>query len=843
MLKSSMRVQRGGQLARGSVNLPARPSNQYNVAVLQTSANSVRFDFARVLTQKFSGKLVIVGAATDELQKQFDHLKADTAVCRNATALAAAVPRNGRTPSADLAVWVYSQTPADDKAMVEELARVSEDVVLVPSGGASLPKRRPQLVASFRPYGFLPDYNCDVTDLDPGAVRLVRRETAEEASFVPAVETAFARLNQQMRAVERSLRTRMSELEAADRHIAKLEEKVLSLKEAKRELKQLKLEKHALRKCPERKLGQIILAPYRLPQKLFREVAKRRQGPPAEAPRQAVNSASEYQAWFMRHRVTPEQVIAMRIESRSLVYAPLISIITPVFNTPVAWLEAAIDSVLAQAYENWELILVDDASTDEACLAAVPVQAARDPRIRTDRLSESGGISAASNKGLSVASGEWIGLLDHDDLLEPDALYQTAKLLQTHPDADLIYSDEDKLTDEGLDAPLLKPDWSPDFFLSYNYICHFTTLRRALVDRVGGFRSEFDGAQDYDLLLRIVERTKRIHHVPRILYHWRRSASSTSDNIRRKPKALEAGKCAVQEHLERTGQAGHVAVDWRTHAYWVKREIIQPRKVCIIIPTRDRIPLLSRCIDSLVKKTNWADYEIVIVNNDSESQEARDYFAHTPHRLLHFEGPFNFSAINNFAVQQSECPWLLFLNNDVEIIDGEWLRAMLEHVQRREVGAVGARLVYPDDTIQHAGVVLGVGGIAQHAFRGFPAEDPGVNRQLQVTRNYSSVTGACLMTRREVFEEVGGFDEQRLPVTFNDVDICLKMHRAGYLIVYTPFAQLYHHESATRRRSVEALETDVMRERWPDFLARDPFYNPNLSRERADFSLGKLPSA
>jgi GT2 family glycosyltransferase len=248
---------------------------------------------------------------------------------------------------------------------------------------------------------------------------------------------------------------------------------------------------------------------------------------------------------------------------------------------------------------------------------------------------------------------------------------------------------------------------------------------------------------------------------------------------------------------------------------------------------------LSRCVDSIVNKTSYTDYEIVIVNNDSESQEARDYFSQLRHRLLHFQGPFNFSAINNFAVEQTRCPWLLFLNNDVEVIEPDWLSVMVEHVQRPEVGAVGARLLYPDDTVQHAGVVLGVGGIAQHAFRGFPAEDPGVNRQLQVTRNYSSVTGACLLTRRDVFEEVGGFDEERLPVTFNDVDLCLKMRRAGYLVVYTPFAKLYHHESATRRRSVEALETDVMRERWPDLLERDPYYNPNLTRERADFSLGK----
>ncbi|HEX8679236.1 MAG TPA: glycosyltransferase family 2 protein, partial [Chthoniobacterales bacterium] len=348
----------------------------------------------------------------------------------------------------------------------------------------------------------------------------------------------------------------------------------------------------------------------------------------------------------------------------------------------------------------------------------------------------------------------------------------------------------------------------------------------------------FDGAQDYDLLLRIVEKTQRIAHIPRVLYHWRRSASSTSDNIRRKPKALEAGKNAIEEHLARTGQRGYVAVDWRTHAYHVKREIVGPHKVCIIIPARDQIALLSRCIESVIKRTSYDNYEIVIVDNDSETTEAREYFARTPHRLLHFSGPFNFSAMNNLAVEQTDAPWLLFLNNDVEVIETEWLTAMVEHVQRPEVGAVGARLLYPDDTIQHAGVVLGVGGIAQHAFRGFPAESPGVNRQLQVTRNYSSVTGACLLTRRDVFDEVGRFDEERLPVTFNDVDLCLKMRQAGYLIVYTPFAKLYHHESATRRPSVEARETEVMRERWADVIARDPYYNPNLSRERADFSLG-----
>jgi GT2 family glycosyltransferase len=292
-------------------------------------------------------------------------------------------------------------------------------------------------------------------------------------------------------------------------------------------------------------------------------------------------------------------------------------------------------------------------------------------------------------------------------------------------------------------------------------------------------------------------------------------------------------------HLEREAVRGHVTVDWRTHAYWIKSDLAEARPISIIIPMRDRVELLVRCVQSIVRETSYSPYEIVIVDNDSETEQARAFLAGTKHRVLNYQGPFNFSAINNFAVEQTENPWLLFLNNDTEVIDGDWLSTMAEHIQRPEVGAVGPRLLYPDDTVQHGGIVVGVGGIAEHAFRGFPAESPGVCRQLQVTRNYSAVTGACLMTRRDVFKKIGGFDEERLPVTFSDVDLCLKIRRAGYLIVYTPFARLYHHESGTRRLSVEPRETGVMRERWPALLDYDPYYNPNLSRERADFSLGK----
>jgi GT2 family glycosyltransferase len=281
-----------------------------------------------------------------------------------------------------------------------------------------------------------------------------------------------------------------------------------------------------------------------------------------------------------------------------------------------------------------------------------------------------------------------------------------------------------------------------------------------------------------------------------------------------------------------------VTIDWRTYAYWVKREIRATEKISIIIPVGNQIESLSRCVESLTSITRYQNYEIVLVDNDSAHDDVRAYLSTTPHRVLHFAGHLNFSALNNFAVKQTDSPWLLFLNNEIEAIDGDWLNLMAAHVQRHEVGAVGARLVSRDDTVQHAGMVVGVGHIADNAFRGFPADHPGVCRQLQITRNYTAVTAACLLARRDVFAEVGGFDEERLPVNYNDVDLCLKMRRADYLIVYTPFARLYHHESASQRCTAEPPEANVIRERWPEVLQRDPYYNPNLSRTRADFSLG-----
>jgi glycosyltransferase involved in cell wall biosynthesis len=524
----------------------------------------------------------------------------------------------------------------------------------------------------------------------------------------------------------------------------------------------------------------------------------------------------------------------MRHEVRGFVSQPLISIITPVFDTPVPWLREALESVLAQVYENWELLMVDDGSTDADLLRALPALGARDRRIRLVRLESHQGISAALNRALDLANGEWVTFLDHDDVLEADALFQNVKLLQENPELDLIYSDEDKLTDQGFDLPILKPDWSPDFFLSCNYLCHMIFLRRDLVRAVGGFQSQFDGSQDYDLLLRVSERTGRIHHIPRVLYHWRRSENSSASDVRQKPGQLEASWRAIEAHLKRRGEQAHVAVDWRTHAFYVRRELREAKKISVIIPSFRGSSSLERCLESLVSRTSYPNYEIVIVQMGQRDKiaEAATNFSH---HVLYLADAVNDSAAKNYAVAHTDSPWLLFLDDNVQAIVPDWLTIMAEYVQRPETGAVGPRLINPGDTIEHAGYVLGVNGIAQSAFRGFPAEHPGVNRQLQMTRNYSAVSGACLMVRRDVFQQIGGFDE-KLSGALAAVDLCLKMRRAGYLIVYTPLAKLYWDPSPPA--GLDAGAEVIMRQRWSDVLERDPYYNPNLSRESADFSLG-----
>ena len=799
------------------------------------SSHSSDPDLVRAISRKFpDGAFLIVGASSPEIERQFAEIKREAFVMRSLDDLVAKLRLGDTATRFETAVWFYPSGENDDTRFVEALSYCAANIVLTPARGADSARRRPQLIQYFKHFGLHPDYECDLIELDPAAVCLRHQPAESAAALTPAVEAAFAKLNRALSDVKQSLQIRGSELEDAHRHIAVLEESLLKLKEYRRELKVLKEQRQSLRKSAERRVGQVLLAPYRLPEKLAKTVWKKLFRPTRIRRRSVI--PSEYQQWFERHRATADDLDRMRNESRAFAAKPLISVITPVFDTPVQRLGEAIESVLAQAYENWELVLIDDGSSDADLLRALPVLAARDRRIILKSLEKHGGISAASNQGLAFARGEWITFLDHDDVIEPDALFQIVKLLQTHPDADLIYSDEDKLSEDGLEAPLFKPDWSPDFFLSYNYIGHLTAVRRDIVQKAGGFRSQFDSAQDYDLFLRVIEETRRIHHIPKVLYHWRRSESSSAISVRQKPKQLEASRLAIKNHLKRRGESAHVVVDWRTHAFCVRRSLLEPKKISIVVSNRHGLELLDRGIERLTNRTSYPNYEIVIVNDD-KLHGASTVPSHSPHRGVRFSGETNYSALRNFAVTQTDDPWILFLDGSIEPIDPDWLTIMAEHVQRAEVGAVGGRLLNPNGTVEQAGMVLGVNKTAQPAFYGFPAEHPGMNRQLQVTRNCSAVSSACMLTRREVFQKVGGFDES-LQGALADVDLCLKMQRAGFLIVYTPFAKLcWHHASADQIDTTSGEA--VLRERWEDLLRRDPYYNPNLSRERADFSLGK----
>ncbi|MGB9473834.1 MAG: glycosyltransferase [Candidatus Udaeobacter sp.] len=800
--------------------------------MLPSLSHSSNPDFARTIARKFAdGRFLIVGANSEEIEREFADAKREAVALRFPGDLTAKLGHGDGASRFETAVWFYPSGENDDECTVEALSHSAANIVLIPGLGVDAASRRPKLVQRFERFGLLPDYECDFIELDPGVICLRRQPGAAAGALTPAVEAAFSALSKAFGALKRSLQARTSELEAAQDHIAVLEEKLLKLKEYRRELKLLKEQRQTLRKSPERRVGQILLTPYRLPEKLAKKIWKKLYRHAREG--RSPVASSEYQKWFERHRVTARDLRQMRNESRAFALRPLISVITPVFDTPLQRLEEAIESVRAQAYENWELLLIDDGSGAADLLRALPDLAARDQRITLKSLEKHAGISMASNQGVALARGEWVTFLDHDDVIEPDALFQIVKLLQTHPDADVVYSDEDKLGEDGFEAPLFKPDWSPDFFSSYNYVGHLTAVRRNLVQNTGGFRSQFDSAQDYDLFFRVTEQAREIHHIPRVLYHWRRSENSSAISVRQKPQQLEASRRAIENHLSRSGESAHVAVDWRTHAFYVRRELREVKKISLIIRSGGDLSTLNRCIDSVTSRTSYPSYEIVIVH-DNTAFGGSAFRSRFPCRSLRFSGAANDSALRNFAVKQTSDPWILFLNDTVDPIEPDWLTIMAEHIQRAEVGAVGAQLLNSDGTLEQAGMVVGGDKTVQPARS--PAESRGANRQLQVTRNCSVVSSACMSTRREVFEQAGGFDES-LEGMLADVDFCFKIRREGYLIVYTPFAKLCWSEAPPDE--IDMKGEAIIRERWPDVLRGDPYYNPNLSRERADFSLGK----
>ena len=548
----------------------------------------------------------------------------------------------------------------------------------------------------------------------------------------------------------------------------------------------------------------------------------------------------QYRLWVDRHRFTLSDAVRMQAELTTFRYAPVISILTPVYDTDERWLRAAIDSVRSQIYPHWELCLVNDGSSKPHVRAVLDEYAAIEPRVRVKHLARNHGIAGASTQGLGVATGEFVALLDHDDELPPDALFEVSRRLNEDHDLDLIYSDEDKLDPDGRRVePLFKPDWSPDLLLSMNYITHLSVFRRSLLDEIGGFRPGLDGSQDYDLLLRFTERTERIAHIPKILYHWRKTPGSVAASTAAKPFAYEAGRRAIEDAVRRRGDEARVDV-LLPGRYAIRYRLRGTPLVSIIIPTRDRWPLLRQCLRSIEEKTSGARYEILVLDNDTAEPQALAGLHAIADKwpVYRCPGPFNFSALNNVGAARARGEYVVFLNNDTQVVAPDWLTALLEHAQRPEVGAVGARLHYPDGRIQHAGLVLGVGGVADHAFKGLPGDTVAYFGFPDVVRNVSGVTAACMMVPRRAFEAVNGFDE-RLEVALNDVDLCLRLRARGYLIVYTPFAVLYHHESGTRGRLHPTKEEELVWSIWGDVIRRgDPYYNPNLTLARTDWSLG-----
>jgi glycosyltransferase involved in cell wall biosynthesis/ubiquinone/menaquinone biosynthesis C-methylase UbiE len=566
---------------------------------------------------------------------------------------------------------------------------------------------------------------------------------------------------------------------------------------------------------------------------------------------------NRYHLWIKNNEPGQDELKRLKKISQNFPYLPKISILIPVWNTDKKWLRLAIESAINQVYENLEICIVDGGSTKRYIQQIITEYAQKDPRIKLKFLAENEGISGNSNEALALATGEYVGFLDHDDELAPFALHEVIAVLNQNQNFEFIYSDEDKIDQKGKRKdPFFKPDWSPDLFLSQNYLCHFSVIRKTLIDSVGGFHTGYEGSQDYDLFLRCTEKISpsSIAHIPKILYHWRIIPGSAADHVVAKPYAITSAKKALEDALLRRGQKGNVEEGIFPGSYRIRYVIQDNPLISIIIPTKDHVDVFKRCIQSILDKTDYKNYEIIIVDNQSTEEETFEYYSSLGNnpkiKILSYDKPFNFSAINNYAVDNVDAPYILFLNNDTEVISGEWLSAMLEHAQRGDVGTVGAKLLYPNNLIQHAGVILGITGtpgqkgVAGHSHKYLPDKFAGYFLRSQIIGNYSAVTAACLMMRKDVFKEIGGFNED-LAVAFNDVDLCMKIRSAGYLIVYTPYSQLYHHESLSRgyedtpdKQVRFKHEVSLIREKWGGVIDNgDPYYNPNLTLEREDFSI------
>ena len=532
---------------------------------------------------------------------------------------------------------------------------------------------------------------------------------------------------------------------------------------------------------------------------------------------------------------------------------PVISIVVPLFNTPARYFKQMTGSVLHQTYTNWQLVLVDAGDAAHAqCSAKAAALAQKDARI-VYRKVENAGIAANTTKGFEAATGEYLTLLDHDDVLYPNALYDVVRAIQS-TGADFVYSDEIVLSDnfKKLGGYHFKPDYAPDYLRGVNYITHLAVFSRKLLNAAGAYEDpNFDGAQDHDLILRLTEKATKIHHIKKCLYVWRAAAGSTAQTMEAKPYAVAAGERAINAHLQRIGLKGEAhAIPGAPGAFQLHYELTGHPLITVMIPNKDHTDDLDRCLTSLYKNAGYDNFEVLVIENNSTDPETERYYAQIPQkfancRVVRYQGGFNFSAINNFGAQFANGEQLLLLNNDIEITSQDFLREMLSYSQRPDVGAVGAKLIYPDNEIQHAGVVMGINGSAGHSHKGHPADAVGDMYRLVTTQDFMAVTGACLMTKTALYREMGGLDEEKFAVAYNDVDYCLKLWQKGLLNVYTPLAQAIHYES--RSRGLDTLSENAKRyerekanfyEKYQPYIDNyDPYYNPHFTNKVENFGL------
>ena len=545
-----------------------------------------------------------------------------------------------------------------------------------------------------------------------------------------------------------------------------------------------------------------------------------------------------YQIWIEKNEPTKEELQEQK--NTKFKINPKISIIIPMYNTPVNFFEELVDNLIGQTYSNWELCLADGSPEENKELEKIYK---KDERIKYKFIGENKGIAGNTNEALSLVTGDFVALLDHDDLLPLFSLYEIVKCINENPDVEFIYTDEDKFEKLGGKRydPYFKSDFAPDTLRANNFICHFSVFKKELMDKLGGFRSEYDGAQDYDILLRMSEETNKIVHIPKILYHWRVHALSTAKaGGTAKPYAYEAGIKAIQDHINRLGLKGTVEQGNTLGTYKINYEVIGNPKVSIIIPNKDYINTLKVCLNSLKKLTTYENYEIIVVENNSEESETFDYYKKIDGKdkikVVYFsEKEFNYSKIINFGVKNSTGDYIIQLNNDTELMTPNWIQEMLGFAQREDVGAVGVELFYPDNTIQHAGIIIGIGGVAGHVFKNLPKGIHGYFSKDAMIQNLSAVTAACIMTPKSIYDDVDYMDE-KFKVAFNDVDFCLKIREKGKLIVYNPFVQFKHYESKSRgfedtpeKKARFQAEIDRFHDKWQSVLDKgDPYYNINL---------------